>query len=99
MIFDEFHNEMDMMMDWKVDIWFFLVVGLIVFVLLTILILSLMNKSTKQVSSLTHIDDSISGEAINSELNNNFLKFCPRCGEKLLDNKGNFCPTCGNELE
>lgn len=48
MIFDEFHDEMGMMMGWNGEFIFFLIIGSVALVLIVILILSLMSKGTKR---------------------------------------------------
>ncbi|NHJ21027.1 MAG: hypothetical protein EAX91_08800 [Candidatus Lokiarchaeota archaeon] len=98
MIFNEFHDEMGMMMGLNGNFILFLIIGLIALILTVILILSLMNRSTKR-DLTTEISEKSTSIAENDKNGNNVIKFCPECGEKILDSKGSYCPSCGLMLE
>ncbi|MBY9013826.1 MAG: hypothetical protein KGD70_15745 [Candidatus Lokiarchaeota archaeon] len=98
MIFDEFHQGMDMMMGWDSNIWFYIIIGLTALVLVTILIIYLMNRNTKQEVSSKIFDKPASEPMINEEYQNSTSKFCPGCGEKLGDILGKYCSICGTQI-
>ncbi|MFX0046742.1 MAG: hypothetical protein ACFE8G_01105 [Candidatus Hermodarchaeota archaeon] len=98
MIFYEYHPDMDMMMDWNSKIWFYVLIGLIALVLLTIVIIYLMNRSTRRENSKTIIDRPTSEATINREYTESINKFCPGCGEKIIDATGKYCPICGIQI-
>ena len=98
MIFDEFHQEMDMMMDWNSNFWFYIIIGLIALVIIVIVIINLMNRSTKQEISSIGFDDAISKPDVNKKFKENSPQFCPGCGEKIADPTGKFCPLCGTQF-
>ena len=99
MIFDGFYQEdMDMMMGWNSNIWFYLIIGLIALILITITIIYLMNRSTKQETGSRIFDDPTSEPTINKEIKENTTKFCPGCGEKIVEKTGKYCPICGIQI-
>jgi uncharacterized membrane protein len=71
MIFYEYHPDMDMMMGWNSNIWFYVIIGLITLVFLTILIIYLMNRSTKQEISSTILDKPTSEPPIGKDYKEN----------------------------
>jgi uncharacterized membrane-anchored protein YhcB (DUF1043 family) len=89
---------MNMMMGRFSNIWFYLIIGLIVLVLLTIVIISLMNRSNKRVNRLSILDKQTSESTIDTEYKENIKKFCPGCGEKIVDTTGKYCPICGIQI-
>lgn len=98
MIFDGFHQEMGMMMDWNSYFWLFIVIGLIVLVLITILIINLMNRSTKQEISSLVTHNFTSESTVEEDYIEGKIKFCPGCGERIDVLTEKYCPLCGIQL-
>ena len=98
MIFDGFHQEMEMMMGWNSNIWFYVIIGLIALVLITITIIYLMNRNTKQEISSKSFEEPASEPTINKEYQDNASNFCPGCGEKIGATSGKYCSICGTQI-
>jgi len=98
MILDVFHQDMDMMMGWNSNIWFYIIIGLAALVLLTILIIFLMNRNTKQEVSSKMFDKPALEPMIKKGDQDSTSKFCPGCGEKIGDITGKYCSICGTQL-
>ncbi|MBY9008595.1 MAG: zinc ribbon domain-containing protein [Candidatus Lokiarchaeota archaeon] len=86
------------MMGWNSNTWFYIIIGLTSLVLLTILIIYLMNRNTKQEVSSKIFDKPASEPAINKTYQDSTSKFCPGCGEKILDTPSKYCSICGTQL-
>lgn len=98
MIFDDYHHEMDMMVGWNSTIWFYIVIGLTALVVITILIIILMNKNSKQEISAKIMDNPVSEPTTNEGFQYSNSKFCPGCGAKIGDTPGKYCSICGTQI-
>ncbi len=98
MIFDEFHQGMDMMMGWDSNLWIYIIIGLTALVFVTILLIYLMNRNTKQEVSSKIIDTPASETIIDKGYQDISSNFCPSCGEKIGDTQGKYCSVCGTQL-
>ncbi len=95
MIFDRMDDQMGgrgNMMDWGPNMWFYMILVMVICVLIILIIIYRLSRRThkdkyspKEIGEVKHVK---------SEKPN----FCPNCKEKLDDKTLKFCPHCGSEL-
>ncbi|MHA1985293.1 MAG: hypothetical protein ACW98D_01520 [Promethearchaeota archaeon] len=88
------------MMDWNSDVWFYvIIIGIISFVLITLILLYIMRKGTSNLESTKSSDQQFEKTELKSNQNLDEIVFCPNCGVKF-DEKGiEFCPACGHKIQ
>ncbi len=92
----------DGMMDWGSNGWFYMILGVSLFVIIAVILLYLLSRRTRQ-DNLTDISHQ---EAYNNEKSNkietrNLQRITSDKGieEKLKSENAYFCPNCGEKLD
>ena len=99
MIFQRRDDQMgNNMMDWGSYMWFYMILGMVICILIIIIIIYWLTRRTHKDKDLEKPNQkSIQiGEA--KDVKGEKPYFCPNCKEKLDDKTLKYCPFCGSEL-
>lgn len=85
------------MMEWGSEVWFFVVfIGIISFILITLILLYIMRKGTNKLESTKSSDQQLKLTELKSNLDE--IEFCPECGAKFETKDIIYCPACGHKV-
>ena len=88
------------MMEWSSDVWLFVVIiGIISFLLITLILLYIVTKETNKRESTKSSDQQIKQTELSSIQNFNEIKFCTECGAKFETMDLTYCPACGHKIQ
>ncbi|MHA2006708.1 MAG: zinc ribbon domain-containing protein [Promethearchaeota archaeon] len=98
LLLDGYHEDMDHMMSWFGQNYFLIIGGFVVFILIVVVLLYMLSRSTNRNEMLTksnHANEEISTINETVEIQGTF---CPKCGTKLEEQNMNYCPSCGSKI-
>jgi uncharacterized membrane protein len=99
MIFDHRDEHMDEpMMGWGPYMWFYMILGLFIFLIIVIILIYLVNRGTRKNKELLKSNRESIQVGVVEEIQSENPYFCPNCGEKLEDNALRYCPSCGSAI-
>ena len=99
MIFDQLDDRMDEpMMGWGSYMWFYMILGLCIFLLIVIILIYLLVRGTRGNKDLAKSNQKSIQVGVDEEIQSEKPYFCPSCGEKLEDKALIYCPSCGSEI-
>ena len=85
------------MMEWGSEVWFFVIfIGIISFILITLILLYIMRKGTTKLESTKSSDQQLKLTELKSNLDE--IGFCPECGAKFETKDIIYCPACGHKV-
>jgi len=88
------------MMDWNSEVWFFVIfIGIISFVLITLILLYIMRKGTNNLESAKTSDQQFKKTELKSNQQLDEVNFCPECGAKFDKQGIEFCQACGHKIQ
>jgi len=86
------------MMEWGSEVWFFvIIIGIISFILITLILLYIMRKGTNNLESTKSSDQQFKKTELKSNKLLDEAKFCAECGAKFETMDIAYCPACGHK--
>ncbi len=98
MIFNGDDENMHHMMDWGSDIWFYMILGLMAFIIIVIILFYLIARISHEDKGLSKSNQEPTQVNVIEENKKKKVSFCPNCGEMLSDSKAKYCLSCGSEI-
>jgi len=87
------------MMEWSSGVWFFvIIIGIISFILITLILIYIMRKGTNKLESTKSSDQQIKKSELKSNQLLDEAKYCPECGAKFETMDLAYCPACGHKV-
>lgn len=85
------------MMEWGSEVWFFVIfIGIISFILITLILLYIMRKGTNKLESTKSSDQQLKLTELKRNLDE--IGFCHECGAKFETKDIIYCPVCGHKV-
>jgi len=100
---EHMHHNNNSMMNWGFNMWLYMFIFSIIFLLVVISLIYILQRSTKnfEVKSNNIDAKNIQNTKISPtiESKSNLAYFCSNCGKKLDKEASKYCPYCGSELQ
>jgi len=89
------------MMNWNQNMWFYMILGFIIFLIFVLILLYYLNRKT-HFSDRKYNKNTLPRQKINNEMADTFNRakeiYCPNCGEKMGNSQPKICPYCGSNI-
>jgi len=87
------------MMDWSPGVWLFvIIIGIISFIVITLILLYIVRKGTNKLESTKSSDQQFKKTDLKSNRLLDEAKFCSECGVKFETMDIEYCPACGHKV-
>ncbi len=87
------------MMDWSPGVWLFvIIIGIISFIVITLILLYIVRKGTNKLESTKSSDQQFKKTDLKSNRLLDEAKFCSECGIKFETMDIEYCPACGHKV-
>ena len=105
MILDQMDDHMgggSQMMGWAPYMWFYMVLGILIFLIFVLILIYLLNRGSFQVEDSTPQETKLNQKSKNQNRNRVISKetaaFCPSCGVQLKNRTLKYCSYCGTKV-